>query len=504
MPGRLSKAAADGGNDDDDNMDTAEEEEPPVPRRSRRIRRMPPRFQPLEAETRKRHVVAESPVDLLPTELLMQVFRHVDMHTLVSVSQVCHRFRDAVLAGCVWRGRTLSWEQPGGTKTVLDILRLAPCLEELNLRFGRCCLGRSLLNGRLRWLRTLKISDTELCSCNIARVLERFGASLQHLDLQVKMTHISEHKVLELWESVHQMKQLRSLRLAGYLPCRLTYTFPPRPLKDQTLVAVDLHDFEADHYVTMLSLVSAHHTTIKKLTLPDTLSEDEVRRVLDQLRVVEDIDMVIGGHIAHLNGLPVRRLTLRHKNEASSSRFLEHVAECTALACVEELCLSWSEGDLRDPVLSSLAALCSELVVLRLHNMCDDKAPGLIDTVKEFTQISELHLKKFYPMDVQFIDELAMGALPLLRRLTLRDVLIGVPHASSAMCASSPCYDHHFERLAAHRHNLVFIFHDYPECWHRKTTIEYSLTCYCDACMNFYAHMTRDYNEGIAPTFWKP
>ncbi|KAK3917356.1 F-box only protein 31 [Frankliniella fusca] len=490
-------------------MQAAELERRRAPRRSRRIRRMPPKYLPLEAEHRRRHAAhaaaAESPIDLLPTELLIQVFQHVDMQTLVSVSQVCRRFRDAVLAGSVWRGRSLSWEQPGtgGARTVLGVLRLAPCLDELNLRFGRCCTGRSLLGGRLRALRALKLSDTELCTCNIARVLERFGACLQHLDLQVKMTHMSEDKVLELWESVHQMKQLRSLRLAGYLPCRLTYSFPARALQDQTLLAVDLHDFEADHYVTMLSLVSAHHATIRKLTLPDTLSEDEVRRVLDQLRVVEDIDMVIGGHIAHLNGLPIRRLTLRHKNEASSSRFLEHVGECTALAGVQELCLSWSEGDLRDPVLSSLAAMCADLAVLRLHNMCDDKAPGLIDTVKEFTQIHELHLNKFYPMDVQFIDELAMGALPLLRRLTLRDVLIGVPHASAALCARSPCYDHHFERLAAHRHNLVFIFHDYPECWHRKTTIEYSLSCYCDACMTFYAHMTLNYNEGVAPVFWK-
>lgn len=485
-------------------------------RRSRRIRNMPPSFQALEPAPRtprtcrRRTNSTESPVDVLPAELLMQVFRHLDMKSLVAASQVCHRFRDAVLTGCVWRGRTLSWsgdDAPGvpvqTVKTVVNILRLAPCLDTVSLRRVPMSLGRTLLQGRLRAVRSLKVSDQEACTSSIARVLRRFGATLQHLDLKLKMTDRSEQRVLELWESLNQMKQLRSLRLAGYLPCRLTYTFPTRLLPDQTLVALDLHDFEADHAVTMLSLIAAHNTTIARLTLPDSLSEDESRRALDMLRVAEDIDMPIGGHIAHLNGLPLKRLTLRHKDESCSSRFLENASECTALGGVQELCLSWSDGDLRDPVLSSLAALCPELRVLRLHNMCDDKAPGLIETVMEFSQIQELQLDKFYPMDVQFVDELAMGALPLLTRLTLRDVLIAVPHASPARCVTNPCYDHHFDRLSHHRQSLTFVFHDFPECWHRKSSIEHRLGCSCGRCARFYAHMAANYNDGVMPSYWE-
>lgn len=447
----------------------------------------------------------QSPISGLPDELLLHVFRQLDMKSLVAVSQVSRRFRNTVLTSFVWRGRTLSWsDDEGGVEAVIHILRLAPCLDTVNLRNVPLPLplGRTLLQGRLRAVNTLKVSDQEVCTCNIVKVLRRFVGTLQNLDLKLKMTYMTEQKVLELWESVNQMKQLRSLRLAGYLPCRLTYTFPARGLRDQTLLALDLHDFEADHAVTMLSLIAAHNTTIAKLTLPDSLSEDEVRRALDMLQVTEELDMSIGGHIDRLNGLPLRKLTLRHKNETCSSHFLEKVSECSALAAVQELCLSWSDGDLRDPVLSSLAALCSDLRVLRLHNMCDDKAPGLVETVMEFTQIRELQLDKFYPMDVQFVDELAMGALPLLARLTFQDVLIGVPHLNSAGCDKNPCYDHHFDRLSYHRKNLVLVFRDFPECWHRKSTIRHNVSCFCQMCMEFYAYMANHYNNGEVPSFW--
>ncbi|KAJ1521042.1 hypothetical protein ONE63_002753 [Megalurothrips usitatus] len=447
---------------------------------------------------------------MLPVEMLIQVFSHLDMRSLAAASRVCHRFLSAVLRGCVWRGRTLSWDDEGlaagrSVNTLLTILRLAPCLDAVNLRHVPAALGGQgspLLCGRLRDIRSLRVSDHELCTDNIARVLRRFGGTLQHLDLKLKMYYMTERMVLELWESVNQMRRLRSLRLAGYLPCRLTYTFPERALPDQTLIALDLHDFETDHAVTMLSLIMAHSSTIAKLTMPDSLSEDEVRRALDTLRVAEDVDMTVGGHIAHLNGLPIKRLTLRHKDEACSARFLEHVNECSALAGVQELTVCWSDGDLRDAVLSSLARHCGDLRVLRLRNMCDDKAPALIHTVREFSQIRELDLNKFYPMDVQFVDEIAVGALPALTRMYLRDILIGVPHADASACDASPCYEHHFDRLSAHRRDLSYVFHDFPQCWHRRSTISQTLSCYCAVCLDFYGYMMAHYNGGQLPGVW--